>query len=272
MNLKCEQGHELTETQNFCGQCGSKKVGDDGACESCNATLAKGAKFCAECGTAAGPLGGDLNTALDEVDSYLKARANLTDDLRLPEIDPSEDTETQKDVDRILKAAAVTDSDTGEEIGVDAVPVVTAFLKGQGDLAIATRSYMQHVTELLLDQRDAQTAMLKAVSAMGRKVETMAAAPAGPRLLGQGPLGLGGEHPKPSAGNGAARGEFDALRGADMLVKATVLAQRDPSLLSTIELATIEHFGNNDATLAEMREIHPDIAGRLEAALRANAH
>src|SRR5262252_7825539 len=101
MNLKCEQGHELLETQKFCGECGSKAAGDDAACE-CGATLAKGAKFCGECGKQAGPLTGDLNAALDEVESYLKARMDLTDDLRLPEIDPSEDTETQQDVDRIL--------------------------------------------------------------------------------------------------------------------------------------------------------------------------
>ena len=274
MSLKCEQGHDVLDTQKFCGECGSKvAVGDDGTCESCQSTLVKGMNFCGNCGTPRGPIGGDLNTALDEVDSYLKARAGLTDDLRLPEIDPTEDTETQADIDRILKAAAVTDSDTGDEIGVDAVPVVTAFLKGQGDLAIATRAYMQHITELVLDERAAQTAMLKAVSAMGRKLEAMAAAPAGPRLLGPAPAGLGAERPR-VAGNGAApvaRGEFDALRGVDLLAKATVLANRDPSLLSTIEMATVEHFGNNDASLADIREIHPDIAARLESALRTQA-
>ena len=268
MNLKCEQGHELLETQKFCGECGSKAAGDDAACE-CGATLAKGAKFCGECGKQAGPLTGDLNAALDEVESYLKARMDLTDDLRLPEIDPSEDTETQQDVDRILKAAAVTDSDTGEEIGVDAVPVVTAFLKGQGDLAIAMRSYMQHITELILDDRAATTSILKATAAMGRKLETMAAAPAGPRLLGPAPAGLGAER---RTGNGAApRSEFDSLRGEDLLVKATVAAHHNPALLSTIEMATVEHFGNNNASLAEMREIHPDVAAKVEAALRAQA-
>ena len=105
---------------------------------------------------------------------------------------------------------------------------------------------------------------------MGRKLETMAAAPAGPRLLGPAPAGLGAE--RRTAGNGAAaRSEFDNLRGEDLLVKATVAAHHNPALLSTIDMATVEHFGNNNASLAEMREIHPDVAAKVETALRAQA-
>jgi len=272
----CENGHELLAAQNFCGECGSKVASDDGAC-GCGATLAKGAKFCGACGSAVGPLtgSGDLNAALDEVESYIKARSGITDDLTLPVLDP-EDTAPAAEIDRILKAAAVVDADTGDEIGVDAVPVVTAFLKGQGDLAAATQMYAEHETELLRAMLDGQTTMMKAVVALGRKVETLAAQPTGPRVLSPGGLGLGAEVP-PAIGNGAARtgarGPFDNLRGDDMLVKATVAASNHPDMLTTVELSAIEHFGNMGASLAEVREINPELAGRLENALRdSQAH
>jgi hypothetical protein len=266
----CKNGHALlAEAQRFCGECGSEAAGDETSC-GCGATLAKGVKFCGECGAAAGPLTGDLGSALDEVESYIKARAGITDDLTLPVLDP-EDQSGAEDVDRILKAAAVRDADTGEEIGVDAVPVVGAFMKGQSDLAAASQMYAEHLTELARAQLDGQTAMMKAVVLIGRTVEKLASAPTGPRVLGPGAgpaIGLGAE---PMAkGNGAAMpaGQFDGLRGADLLVKATVAAQRNPSLLTTMELAAVEHFGNNDASLADIKGINAELASRVEAALR----
>lgn len=268
MRTVCENGHELSaEGQKFCGECGSAaKSGDDVACE-CGATFAKGANFCGACGAAKGPMTGALTEVLDEVDSYIKARAGLNEeDMALPVLDPEESTRAIENVERILKSAAVVDKDTGNEIGVDAVPVVGAFMKSQDELAQATQMYAEHLTDLARAQLDGQTALMKAVVALGRKVEDIAKAPQGPRVLGPAHVGIGGDPMQKS--NGARGGEFDNLRGADLLLKATVAAGRNPDLLTTQEIAVVEHFGNNEGSLADMRETHPEIAARVESALR----
>lgn len=277
MKLHCGQGHELTDTQKFCGECGSPAI-DGGACQ-CGTTLAKGAKFCSGCGTPVGPLGGggDLTAALDEVDSYLKARAGIGEaDLALPTLDPDDSRESAVEVDRILKAAAVTDKDTGEEVGVDAVPVVSALFKSTDQLTRVTQLHAEHHNDILRAMLDGQTAMMKAVSVIGRTIEKLAATPLQPgRPLGPAGTGLGGDDPaatfeKANAGTGAiGRGPFDDLRGTDLLIKSTTAATRDPSLLSTLEMAAVEHFGNQGATLADIRGVNPELAARVETALRS---
>lgn len=268
--FKCANGHEMLKAQKFCGECGGAAAAppadDHVECGSCSGAMMKSAKFCPECGTPAGPLGADLDSVLTEVDTFVKSLAAVESDLGVglvPEVDTDEAVD-EAAVERILKSAAVIDPETREQLGIDSVPVVTEFLKGQAVQVAQARDYHGHTSELFKHTFATQATILKSVAAIGRavqglqeRVEKIAGAPRGQHVV--------------AAVRPAARANTDAdIKPGDLIVKATVAASRDGNALTANELSALETWTAGGAGLHALRDLDPALASRVERAINGS--
>lgn len=266
--------HEMLKSQKFCGECGNKALEaatDTADCGSCGAEMMKSHKFCSECATPAGPLTIDLDATLDEVDAFIKSAALIEADLHagdIPDIDPDGVVDDEK-IEAIMKSAAVVDRASGEQMGIDALPVVQEFLKGQALSSAQARTYHGHSSEMLAHSIKQNSLMLKSIGIIGRavaalagKVETVAGEPRPRREIRQ-------LRPDGNNGNLPKRTGFDALSPLDLMTKSLFATNKDGTLLTATEIGSLESYTNGQLGLAGIRELDPGLAGRVERALAA---
>jgi hypothetical protein len=274
MTLKCGNGHELLEGAKFCGECGSPAPEDaPGKCASCAATMAKSAKFCGECGRAAElPDGAELDATLEDLNTFLKARTSYEDELlALPEID-DEDGVDQAMVDAVIERARVVDPETQEPLGIDAVPVVGEFLKGQAVGHTLARAHAEHLTAGMRHLFEGQGRLVKshlAIAATLKSIRDDLAAllntPRGRRAVQLAP-------PATVGTAGAGRAALKGPTGPDLMAKAVFAARKNPALMSTEEISKLETYALGEGWgLSQIAEIDPQLAARVDAALTATA-
>lgn len=270
MDLTCLNDHMLKAGQKYCGECGAAaKPADEKTACGCGASMLKAAKFCSECGQAAGPVALDLDAALTEVDSFIKSAALLDSELHLDEVPAIDASEVVDDarVQEIIRAASVVDKESGESLGVDALPVVTEFLKGQALGAAQAAAYQEHTTSVLSHLVRSQQAMLKSIAAIGGAVRGM-----------QDKLGTvaSAERPKRvierTAAAPAGKPEGDDIGPADLMVKAIMATGKNVGVLSATEVGSLETYTNAGIGLRALRGIDPGLATRVEHAIASTSN
>jgi hypothetical protein len=242
--------------------------------------MAKAQRFCSDCGTAAPATdgGADLDASLDDMNAFLKARTAFEEELlALPEIDDDAAID-QSAVDAVIEQARVVDPETKEPLGIDAVPVVGAFMKSQSRADLLARANTEHLTAGLHHLFEGHATILRSQVALATMVKSLVATvdglantPRGRRTVAVAPAstvgaapGTGGPRPVRTAAQGPA--------GADLMAKAVVAARKNGGLLSTTDIAKLEAYAlGENWGLPEIAEHDPQLAAKVDAALLATA-
>ena len=284
---KCKCGAEFLKSAKFCGECGEAKPAEDGACGSCDAPMLKSAKFCGECGeaTAAGAVAGVM-TALGLVDEFLKARTTMLTDLaELPD-DVALDAADAGRIDSFLKAHTVRE-ENGDE-GIEAVPVMTEFIKSMSEARLQSRADSQHLLGYLKHLGEGQALLLKSVQAIGRQQLELDAQLAGQRKEPRGRKGrevLTVEPSRRAAGEDAAAffksyvgedGERHPLEGAEavlvdeVLLKANTPGTQLNAALNVQDVGVLEHY-HGTCIGHVMRSPHAELGKKVKNLWEASA-
>jgi hypothetical protein len=287
--MKCKKGHEMLAKAKHCGECGEGPAEEMVKCAACSTEMTKAAKFCLECGVAAAVPSAALDVALDGLNAFAKAKIDIEKTLAdLPEID--EDELDPKAVDEIIKAATVKD-DKGNDVGLDAGPVMTEFLKGQNLLTAIVQSYAGHQQKYNAHLADSDTVLLKAVIAIGatvkdlaEKVEKWGAQPRTPggksirdtALTIKSRDGINGTGPQAAALEERRREATERwgedIPGEVLLAKATAACMRESGLFGPADVAKLEFYKNNGrGNYHSLMQEDAAFAARVRAAVDAPA-
>lgn len=248
MELHCTQNHLMAKGAKFCGECGSGPATpeEQGKCAACESTMAKSAKFCAACGTAAATTVEDLDAVLDELGTFAKANAAIVDDMgKLPEID--EEMVDVGEIDAMLKSATVKDEATGVE-GIDAVPVVAELLRQQNIEAATEHVHAEHIIKALTHIARGQGLIAKTQLAIGARLKEFEVAGNAPRGRKASLALVTKALPGTGAGAAPAGAVANGLRGKDLFAKAKMgslkfaKANDGPELLSMIEEGALTDY------------------------------
>jgi hypothetical protein len=274
---KCTNAHEMDDGHKFCGECGGKPSAALTKCTACAAELpllkSGGApKFCPACGTDCAVTDGDLDAALDGVNAFLKARADVLKDISTP-ASVDDDAIDVGPIQELLKSATLKD-DAGVEQGIDAAPIVGELLKGQSRADLQTRAFAEHQGKLALHLAAGQDLLLKAMNALGGFVkglrddlDALGGATRGrkARIASVTLAGKGAGDPTGDAGK-----LIDGPAASALLVKAQVAADKQPGVLTAGEIAAIETYAGMGWTLKAIAEADPMLAQRIDRAISAN--
>jgi hypothetical protein len=275
MTLKCGQGHELSEGQKFCGECGGPAE-EAGKCAACSAVMAKAQRFCSDCGTAAPGTDGaaDLDASLDEMNAFVKASTEYEDELlALPEIDDDTAIDDSK-ITAVLAKARVLDPETQEPLGLDATPVVGELMRMQTRADLGSRAYTEHLTAGMHHLFDGQGKLLKSQVAIATLLKGLAATVA---ELANTPRGRRSVAIAPAATMGGATRPRTAAQGPagpDLMAKAVLAARKNGELLSSVDIAKLEGYALDPSLnwgLPEIAAVDPQLAAKVDAALLATA-
>lgn len=267
--MKCQNDHELAADAQFCPACGKPPTQELVKCGACATQFIKGAAFCLKCGAAQGDATKDLDVALGTLGDFQKALAAKTAALAaLPTLEPV--VVDQKRVDEILKACAVKDEKTGEQLGYDGTLMVPELIRDNAqlhrdnaELGGMIKGYVGHLAAA--DQRHAEAiGVLMATNiAFGHFLKAFVQKFEEWSEKSRGRVGERVFSMVDRPATGAPKGDDRGLHGAALMAKALAAKDSggaplfDPHAIAVLE--TIQHAG-----IPEIKKARPELAARLD--------